>query len=180
MDYAGQRHFYAAERAQGCCRWFFGESRSFVISVYDEKGETIFKFTRPMTCIICALGVDTIFNCTHKVICTYKSTFIGQVKAILSCCYPLYVVEDAAGCPQHILRLPTCSSWLICRMCGIPEFPICNPDTGIQFGKIQLGYDGLDEATIPNQNTVSVIFPPDCEPDVKACLMGAGFLTVSV
>lgn len=148
--------------------------------MYDLTGELVFEATRMCSTSLCACGVDCCCISGVETAVTFNNrvTFIGNVVSSTNCVTPKYTVNNEWWEEIFLINGPQAGLICPCKLCCAKEFTIRIAKTEVPVGKIIYGYDGLQEATIPNPKTIGVIFPPRCNVEGKACLLTAGFMLV--
>lgn len=89
---------------------------------------------------------------------------------------PKFRIEDATG--QTVLRIsgPFCT----CSACGDVEFNVLSKDKTQNAGKITKQWSGLAREVFTDADYFGITFPMDLDVKIKAVMLGACFLIVSI
>ena len=101
---------------------------------------------------------------------------IGSVKQNWSICLPSYSIKDDTG--KTVLRIegPFCTF----SCCRDVEFKVMSADGSTLVGKIVKQWSGLAQEAFTDADHFGISFPMDLSVKVKAVLLGACMLIVSI
>lgn len=103
-------------------------------------------------------------------------TVVGTVEQEWSLFCPSFAVKNASG--DTVLRVegPFCTM----SICGDVEFKIMSADGNVQVGKISKQWSGLIREMFTDTDYFGITFPMDLDVRMKAVMLGACFLIVSL
>ncbi|KAK3102293.1 hypothetical protein FSP39_010288 [Pinctada imbricata] len=176
----GQQVFFAAEESDLCMRQCCGPQRSFVIHITDNMGQEVMRVTRDFKCCAgcpwCA-GAESL---AHKVTVEAPvGQVVGYVRQEQSCWEPYYSIRDANDDVVLRMRGPCC---IISGPCCTwdQEFTVLSKDETSDVGKISKQWSGLMREYFTDADNFGVSFPMDLDVKMKAVMLGAVFLIVSL
>lgn len=103
-------------------------------------------------------------------------TVVGTVEQEWSIFCPTFAIKNASG--DTVLRIegPLCTM----SICGDVEFKIMSSDGKVQVGKISKQWSGLLREMYTDSDYFGITFPMDLDVRMKAVMLGACFLIVSI
>lgn len=101
---------------------------------------------------------------------------IGTVEQQWSIFKPSFAIKNPAG--EIVLRIegPFCTM----SICGDVEFEVMSADGSTQVGRISKQWSGLAREMFTDTDYFGITFPMDLDVRMKAVLLGATFLIVSI
>lgn len=103
-------------------------------------------------------------------------TIVGTIEQEWSIFCPSFAIKNPSG--ETVLRIegPFCTM----TICGDVEFQIMSADGKTQVGKISKQWSGLLREMFTDTDYFGISFPMDLDVRMKAVMIGACFLIVSV
>ncbi|KAI5612623.1 phospholipid scramblase 2, partial [Silurus asotus] len=168
----GQQIFYVAEENDCCNRNCCGPIRSFVIHVQDNLGYEVMRLTRPLRCGSCCFPC-----CLQELEVQSPPGFpIGYIVQTWHPCLPKYTIQNEKK--QDILKIVgPCCPW---KCCSDVNFEILSLDETASVGRISKQWAGLLQEAFSDAENFGIEFPMDLDVKMKAVLLGACFLIVSI
>lgn len=167
----GQKVYWAAEENDCCTRNCCGPARPFDMKVMDTYRNTVIQLHRPLACSSCCFPC-----CLQSMeVEAPPGNRIGSVQQEWSVFCPTFAVRNAAGDTVMRVEGPLCTF----SLCGDVEFKITTND-GQQVGKISKQWSGLAREMFTDADFFGISFPLDLDVKMKAVMLGACFLIVSV
>lgn len=101
---------------------------------------------------------------------------VGVIEQEWSLCSPSFVIKNGSG--EIVLRIegPFCTM----SICGNVEFKVMSADGSRELGKISKQWSGLAREMFTDSDYFGITFPMDLDVRIKAVLLGACFLIVSI
>lgn len=170
---SGQHLFFAAEDNDCCTRNFCGPIRPFEMSIVDPVNpqQEVIHVSRPFRCDSCCFPC-----CLQEMeISAPPGNVIGRLKQNWSVCCPNFSVMNEGGETVMKIKGPcwTCS-------CGRDViFKVVTLD-GKEIGNISKKWSGFAKEMFTDADNFGVSFPMDLDVKMKAVLLGACFLIVSL
>ncbi|KAG0715728.1 Phospholipid scramblase 2 [Chionoecetes opilio] len=172
LNTMGQQLYYAKEDSDCCTRNCCGPLRPFDMKILDNNQMEVMHLNRPLACTSCCFPC-----CLQSLeVSSPPGTVIGTVKQDWSILKPKFSVCNASG--DVILRIegPLCT----CSICGDVEFTVLSAEGDVPVGKISKQWTGLVKEAFTDADNFGISFPMDLDVKMKATLLGAVFLIVSV
>ncbi|XP_023223703.1 phospholipid scramblase 1-like [Centruroides sculpturatus] len=146
--------------------------RPFDLQILDNFQREVIHLYRPLRCDSCCCPC-----CLQSLEVTAPpGTIIGYVTQEWSICYPKYRIENAAK--ECVLRIegPCCTF----SICGDVEFKVLAKDGQTIVGRITKQWSGFAKEAFTDADNFGINFPMDLDVNIKAVLLGACFLIVSL
>lgn len=154
-DEFGNELYYAGEESSSFLgRMFLKSSRAFEIAILDKQRSKLLKLKRPFKFLFHEL---TVFDSYDRK--------LGQIKWKFAFFKRLYTILDQNGIEIMQLEGPFFKPW---------TFNIIK--NGMEQGKIVKRWSGAMKEIFTNADNFGITFPPDCDTNSKAILLGAVFL----
>uniref|UniRef100_A0A673NEH5 Phospholipid scramblase n=1 Tax=Sinocyclocheilus rhinocerous TaxID=307959 RepID=A0A673NEH5_9TELE len=167
----GQNVFYAVEENDCLTRQCCGPLRSFTIRILDNFGQEIITVSRPLKCMSC------FFPCCLQEleIQAPPGNTVGYVLQQWHPFLPKFTIENEHREPVLKLQGPFCG-WSC-----LPDvdFEILTMDE-VSIGKISKQWTGLLREVFTDSDNFGIQFPMDLDVRMKAVMIGACFLIVSM
>lgn len=167
----GQDVYFAGEDTDCCTRNCCGPTRPFDMKIVDSSQREVLHLYRPLRCDSCWFPC-----CLQEMeVSSPPGNVIGYVEQNWSVFKPSFDIKDQSG--QTVLKIegPFCTF----SLCGDVEFQVTTVD-GEQVGQINKQWSGLARELFTDSDYFGISFPIDLDVKVKATLMGACFLIVSI
>uniref|UniRef100_A0A8D2LEC1 Phospholipid scramblase n=1 Tax=Varanus komodoensis TaxID=61221 RepID=A0A8D2LEC1_VARKO len=168
----GQPVFRAEEQSDCCTRHCCGSLRRFSLRLDDPAGREVLRMVRPLKCVSCW------FPCCLQeleVQCP-PGTTIGFVQQTWHPFTPKFSIQNVEK--ETVLRvLGPCFA---CSCGGDVNFEVKTRDESRGVGRIAKQWSGLVQEVFTDTDNFGVQFPMDLDVKIKAVLLGACFLIVSL
>ena len=164
----GQKVYVAAEISDSCSRQMCGSSREFDIEIRDADGKEVIHLFRPLNCLGCCfpscLQTISVFSPPGKK--------IGSIQENWTIAGADLSIKDAVGKTVMKIEGP------VCPMASV-SFDLMTLDRK-QVGKIHKKWTGLTRELFTDADNFDISFPMDLDVKMKAVILGACFLIVSM
>ncbi|KAH8035557.1 hypothetical protein HPB51_006313 [Rhipicephalus microplus] len=104
-------------------------------------------------------------------------TIIGSLRQECTVVFPLFSVLDSRGNVVLQIQGPFCTT---AALCNDIVFDITTRDGKTKIGQITKNWSGLLREAFTDIDNFTVVFPIDLDVRMKAVLLGAAFLIVSI
>ena len=167
----GQKVYWAAEESDCCSRQFCGPVRPFGMSIKDVYGNEVIHLNRPLNCQACCFPC-----CLQSMeVSSPPGTVVGSIQQNWSLFKADLSIKNAAGDTVLKIEGPCCTV----SCCGDVSFKLMTLD-GQQVGKITKQWTGLLREAFTDADHFGITFPIDLDVKMKAVMLGACFLIVSM
>ena len=167
----GQNVYGAFEQSDCCGRYWCGNIRSFDMNIVDNLGHEVIHLNRPLACGSCCFPC-----CLQKLeVSSPPGNLIGSVEQEWSI-FPKFSIKDASG--KTVLKLsgPFCT--ISC--CRDVVFDLFSSDGETKVGQINKQWSGFAREAFTDADNFGISFPMDLDVKIKAVLLGACFLIVTL
>lgn len=167
----GQKLFWAKEKNDCCTRNCCGSIRPMEMKIIDANDREVIHLSRPLRCDDCC--------CPHFLqemkVTAPPGNLIGKVVQNWSILRPSFDIQDGTGTTVLKIEGPICTF----SICGAVEFKLMTVD-GHQVGKISKQWSGFGRELFTDSDFFGISFPMDLDVRMKAVMLGACFLIVSI
>lgn len=162
------------------------------MKILDNFRNQVMNLHRPLACdsccFPCCLQVfPSLTTINFKIIITFilmqsmevsspPGTIVGVVEQKWSMLRPLFEIKNASGDVVLLIEGPFCTM----SICGNVEFKVMTSDGEREIGKISKQWSGISREIFTDADLFGITFPMDLDVRIKAVLLGACFLIVSV
>ncbi|TKC35456.1 hypothetical protein EI555_013562 [Monodon monoceros] len=168
----GQRIYFAAEDTDCCTRNCCGPSRPFTMRILDNMGREVITLERPLRCTSCCFPC-----CLQEIeIQAPPGVPVGYVTQTWHPCLPKFTLQNERR--EDVLRLT--GPCIVCSCCADVDFEIKSLDDKYVVGKISKQWTGLVRELFTDVDNFGIQFPLDLDVKMKAVMLGACFLIVSL
>ncbi|CAH0558283.1 unnamed protein product [Brassicogethes aeneus] len=168
----GQKVYYAKEDSDCLTRNCCGPLRPFDMKILDNYKNEVIHLYRPLACGACCFPC-----CLQSMeVSSPPGNIVGRVDQEWSIFLPKYAVKNASG--ETVLRIE--GPWFKMSCCGDVEFKITSADGSVQLGKISKQWSGVFKEMFTDADNFGITFPMDLDVRMKAVLLGACFLIVTI
>uniref|UniRef100_W5KX34 Phospholipid scramblase n=1 Tax=Astyanax mexicanus TaxID=7994 RepID=W5KX34_ASTMX len=168
----GQKIYKAKEKNDCCTRNCCGSLRSFDMKIKDNTDREVIRLIRPFRCATCWCPC-----CLQEMeVQAPPGTTIGYVTQDWHPCYPKFSIKGPNK--ETVMKLE--GPCLACNCCGDVNFELKGKDGGKSIGRISKQWSGLLKEVFTDTDNFGIQFPLDMDVKMKAVLMGACFLIVSI
>ncbi|MBN3279289.1 PLS1 scramblase, partial [Polyodon spathula] len=168
----GQKVFFAAEENDCCTRYWCGPLRSFTIKVLDNFGQEVLTLSRPLRCASCCYPC-----CLQELeVQAPPGNPIGYVIQNWHPLKPKFTIQNERKEPVLKIEGPICH----CKCCSDVVFEVKSLDEAQVVGKICKQWTGFLREAYTDADNFGIQFPMDLDVKIKAVMIGACFLIVSI
>lgn len=167
----GQKVFAAVEVNDCCIRNCCGSTRPFELQITDAHHQEVIRLSRPLQCDSCCCP------CCLEVLEVSEppGNVIGLIVKDWSIFWSSFSIKNETGETVFKIKGPCCSF----RISGNVEFKLLTLD-GKQVGKISKQWSGFAREMFTDTAILGINFPEDLDVRMKAVMLGALFLIVSL
>ncbi|EFB28953.1 hypothetical protein PANDA_007809, partial [Ailuropoda melanoleuca] len=168
----GQRIYFATEDTDFCTRNCCGDSRPFTMRILDNMGREVITLERPLKCDCCCCPC-----CLQEVtIYAPPGVPIGYVIQTWDPCLARFTIQNERR--EDVLKI--IAPCLLCSCCSDVDFEIKSLDEENVVGKISKQWTGFVREAFTDADNFGIQFPLDLDVKMKAVMLGACFLIVSL
>ncbi|TRY58932.1 hypothetical protein DNTS_013430, partial [Danionella cerebrum] len=168
----GQQVFFAAEEADCCSRVVCGPLRSFQLHIHDNMGQEVMTLSRPLNCSSCWLPC-----CLQELeVQSPPGSPIGFVMQSWHPFLPKFMIQNERREPVLKIVGPFCD----CKCCSDVNFEVTSLDESSVIGRISKQWSGFEAEAFTDADNFGLQFPKDLDVKIKAVILGACFLIVSI
>uniref|UniRef100_A0A2K6SPT4 Phospholipid scramblase n=1 Tax=Saimiri boliviensis boliviensis TaxID=39432 RepID=A0A2K6SPT4_SAIBB len=169
----GQRIYFAAEDSHFCSRNCCGPSRPFTLRITDNLGQEVITVERPLRCSSCCCPC-----CLQEIeIQAPPGVPIGYVTQTWYPYLKKFTIQNQKG--EDVLKMS--GPCIMCSCCGGDvDFEITSLDEQIVVGRISKHWTGILREAFTDADNFGIYFPRNLDVKMKAVLIGACFLIVSL
>ncbi|MGH0121309.1 UNVERIFIED_CONTAM: hypothetical protein FKN15_070370, partial [Acipenser sinensis] len=168
----GQKIFFAAEENDCCTRNWCGPIRPFTIKVLDNYDQEVLTLSRPLKCVGCCCPC-----CLQELeVQAPPGNPIGYVIQDWHPLKPKFTIQNERKEPVLKIEGPACH----CKCCSDVVFEVKSVDETHVVGKICKQWTGFLREAYTDADNFGIQFPMDLDVKIKAVMVGACFLIVSI
>ncbi|NXO99887.1 PLS2 scramblase, partial [Certhia brachydactyla] len=168
----GQRVYFAIEDTDCLTRNFCGPARPFTMRIIDNLGREVITLHRPLRCSTCCCPC-----CLQELeVQAPPGTTVGYVVQNWHFCLPKFTIQDEKK--TDILKIS--GPCLMCRCCEDIHFEVMSLDETSAVGRISKQWTGFVREMFTDTDNFGISFPMDLDVKMKAVMIGACFLIVSL
>ncbi|KAF1461465.1 Phospholipid scramblase 1, partial [Pygoscelis antarcticus] len=168
----GQRVYFAAEDTDCCTRNCCGPSRPFTLRIIDNMGHEVITLQRPLRCSSCCFPC-----CLQELeVQAPPGTPVGYVVQNWHACLPKFTIQDEKR--MDILKIT--GPCVVCSCCEDVHFEVESVDESSTVGRISKQWTGFLKEVFTDTDNFGITFPMDLDVKMKAVMIGACFLIVSL
>uniref|UniRef100_H3AUK0 Phospholipid scramblase n=1 Tax=Latimeria chalumnae TaxID=7897 RepID=H3AUK0_LATCH len=168
----GQKIYYAKEENDCCTRNCCGPLRHFNMKITDNTDREVIHLVRPFKCASCWCPC-----CLQEMeVQSPPGTTIGFIIQNWHPFIPKFSIQNVER--ETVLKVT--GSCCMCNCCGDVVFDVKTRDESRSVGRISKQWSGLLKEVFTDTDNFGIQFPMDLDVKMKATLMGACFLIVSM
>uniref|UniRef100_T1JZ57 Phospholipid scramblase n=1 Tax=Tetranychus urticae TaxID=32264 RepID=T1JZ57_TETUR len=163
-----QKVYTAVEKYDKCCMICCNTTRPFDIKVFDFQEREVLNFNRPLGCQSCWCPC-----CLQSVKVTASGTLCGFIKQSWRPFSPKFRICDATGKTVLLIKGPCDITYILTK------FKVLSCDGKTEVGHVSAYLASIIPKQLPNDH-FSISFPMDLDFNIKAVLLAASILIVSI
>ncbi|XP_028614806.1 phospholipid scramblase 2-like [Grammomys surdaster] len=171
-DKLGHKVYYAVEDSNFLTRCCCGDARAFSMRILNNSGHEVITLQRPLRCRSCFFPC-----CLQKIeVQAPPGVPIGYVIQTWHPCWPTFTVQNEEE--RDVLKI--IGPCIMCNIGGSIDFEIRSLDEDFVIGRISKHWSGFLKEILTDVDSFGIQFPLDLDVKMKAVMLGACFLIVSL